>query len=51
MPLSDNRGLLEKLTLSQLVQKYLKFDATQKFITVFTNNVSHLVRHPGRLTD
>jgi len=51
MPLPDSRDLLDKLTLSQLVEIYPKLYVTQRFITVFRNNTSHLFPHPGRLTD
>jgi hypothetical protein len=31
-----SRGLLEKLTVSQLVEKFPAFDGTRRFITAFT---------------
>jgi hypothetical protein len=35
-PTPWNRGLLEKLTVSQLVKKFLAFYGTRRFITAFT---------------
>jgi len=50
-PLTDSRDLLDKLRLSQLVKKYPKFYATQRFVNVFTNNAWHLVPHSGRVCE